>query len=362
MKVEILVEGKVFKNHKTMCEELGLLFKNNTNSKKAQLKDLGLYCDWSKSGHSIVVGKVYDVPKLKVENRGKSSGSRGNNNVYGEYIQLLIADMLAKSSHKQFSVSRTKLLNTLNMINKNYGNCKQYVKELSDYTSIDRKVIWDFYNTSNNNFKTVVEGGLNALEDKRVAMYRKILKVYDKTTKSHRDCTREEEDMIQHDIEKEVLKEFPEEFQSMKAIRMSKHWKEFQRKVNLKLNQETDFEYYYHAYYISINKRYIAEERDKLKELVLDEIKRGNFKSILNAQVQDHLYENAEKRHDKSETSTSKMWEVRYDLDYPDKIKMLIGLLIDEETKNILPSLDIKDEMDLYIEEQMSSLDENLFS
>ena len=71
MKTQVLEEGKVFKNHQAMCGELGLVFKNNTNSKKANLKELSRFCKWYKSGHSIVIDEVYEMPLPYIENRGR---------------------------------------------------------------------------------------------------------------------------------------------------------------------------------------------------------------------------------------------------------------------------------------------------
>ncbi|MGD6876742.1 zinc-ribbon domain-containing protein [Bacillus infantis] len=78
MKTELLYEGQVFKNYKRMCEELELEIKHGANSKDAQFKELARYCSYEKCGHKITVTEVFVEVKDKIDNRGKSKGSREN--------------------------------------------------------------------------------------------------------------------------------------------------------------------------------------------------------------------------------------------------------------------------------------------
>ncbi|MCM3732015.1 hypothetical protein M3196_10125 [Fictibacillus nanhaiensis] len=96
MKVEKLQPGQTFKNYKVLCSELGIPIKNGKDSKEAQYKEIARYCKYTRSGHSFIIEEMYQVPKEKIDNRGKSEGSRSNNNVYNNAIQLLITDLLAQ--------------------------------------------------------------------------------------------------------------------------------------------------------------------------------------------------------------------------------------------------------------------------
>lgn len=63
LKLDCVHVGKVFKSYSAMCNELGLIPAQG-NSKVAQIKQLNRYFDWEKgSGYSLVVTKVYDMPK-----------------------------------------------------------------------------------------------------------------------------------------------------------------------------------------------------------------------------------------------------------------------------------------------------------
>ncbi|WEZ09561.1 hypothetical protein P5663_06870 [Priestia flexa] len=335
MKLDNISEGQIFKNYKALCSELGVKVYSGGNAKKAQLKEFERYFDYYREGNKYIVKEIYDEPKPKIDGRGKSPGSRRNNSVYDNYIQLLIADMLATSNKNELSVSTTSLLEKLNMINKNYKLFRESVEEIVGVVEVEKILVHDFYNTSGSSLKNTLERALNDLDDKRVAYYQKIMKVFDKRTQSHRQATKREEELIKHTYEKETLKWFPEEYQSMKKIRVSKHWKNFNKQVMKRLNEETDIEYYYSAYLITINEKYIAEERDKLRELVLSGYEREGNKGMLNAIVQESLCKAAENRHENAIYSKSKIADVRWDENYPNKFGKLVDWLINDQAEDM---------------------------
>lgn len=334
MKIESISEGQIFKNYKALCEELGIQVKQGRN-KKLQMKDLERFFTHYKDGHSIIVTKVYDTPLPKIEKRGKSEGSRRNNSIYGDYVQLLIADLLVRQEQKHISISRTSLLNVVNMINENYGSCSKRVKELASKYKIAPYVIYDFYNTSNSNFKNAIETALKNLHSKRLLWYKDIIKIC-KSDNSHEEASLNELDMINH-YELLALRDTP--FETIEEVYMTKYWKPFKDQVVKYLKQNTEIKYYYKAYFISVELDFLEKERDELMEFILEDDNRKKLKSELNDIVQNHLHTNANKRHDKSIYSKSKMAETRYDLEYTSKIKQLIKLLIDDEQEDITEEL-----------------------
>jgi hypothetical protein len=334
MKINInnISEGQIIKNYKMLCAELGIEMKKG-GSRKLQLEDLKRYFDYLKDGHSFIIKEIYDAPIEKIDGRGKSEGSRGNNSVYGENIQFLIADLLVRQEEKHISISRTQLLNVLNMVNRNYGKCSQRVKELASMYHIEPYIIYDFYNTSNGNFRSAVETALKNLHDKRLLWYRDIVKVGLKDG-THRDATYLEEDKINR-YELIALEETPEEFETVSSLMMTKHWKPFKERVNQLLNENTNIEYYYNAYFISIEHDYLEKERDKLMKHLLDDENRKSIRKELNQSVQSNLSKNGQKRHDNVLKTTSNMWKVRNKLEYPSKINQLVELLIDSKQNDI---------------------------
>lgn len=229
MNIEKLHKGQTFKNYKELCAVLGMEIKNSTNSKNAQLKELSRYCHYNKLGHKITIEEVYESPKNKVETRGGN-----HNNIYGEIVQLLIIDLLAQCKG-QISISKSKLMLTIGMINSNYSECRESVGKLSKYIDLDEKVIYDFYNTSTSNFRGVIETALRTLMDKRVIMYNTVIKVKEKDQFNTRTAIDTELEEIM-EIEKETLDEMG--YKQISTVRVSKDWKKFRLKTKRLLNED----------------------------------------------------------------------------------------------------------------------------
>lgn len=350
MNINKLKTGQTFKNYKELCVELEWEIKKSVDTKNAQFKTLSRYCKFSKMGHKIKIEEVYATPLPEIENRGKNS-------VYGNLIQLLISDLLAQCDG-HVSISRSKLMLTIGMINCNYSECRELIQKLSAYTGIDEKVIYDFYNTSSSSFKSVIETALNSLMDKRVIMYNKIIKVTEKDQYSTRTATERELQLIM-DIEKSILEELG--YKQISDVRMSKDWKKFREQVKTLLHEQSDINFYFTAYDITIHEKYIVEERNKLVDLLLEQIKRQDSKNELNQLIYANLLVNAQKRHEKAFTS-KKMGKIRITKSYIENFEQLSNLLIDKNTPNILPMVrGIKIEADLFTPEMLDELDK-LFS
>ncbi|CAM3677353.1 hypothetical protein GCM10009865_47430 [Aeromicrobium ponti] len=347
MNINNLIAGTTYKNYKALCEALEMKTQTG-NGRKAQFKELERHCKLVKSGHSITVIEIYEEALEKVENRGRSS-------VYGNMIQFLITDLLARTKKGHLSISRNKLLETVNMINENYGFCSQNVKSLSRYANIEEHIIYDFYNTSNNNFKSAIETTLNNLQDKRVLWYETIIKV--RESGIHREATRDEKDIIWA-CEKEMLNELS--YESVSQVRTSKHWGKFKKETAKLIRKQINIDFYYHAYNISINENYISKERDKLMELMLEDSKKDDIKNDLNATVIQHFMKNAENRHDKA-FSPKKMGKHRLSEKYTIKIKKLIDLLIDDTQVSIYEPI-TKNNLTIAEEEIINKELEELFS
>lgn len=326
MNIAKLEVGKTFKNYKELCVELGWEVKKSTDTKNAQFKELSRYCKYSKQGHKFYIEEVYDSPLPKVDNRGKDS-------VYGKLVQLLIADLLAQCEG-HVSISRSRLMTTIGMVNINYGECKELVKKLSKYTGIEEKIIYDFYNTSASSFKSVIETALNNLMDKRVIMYNKVIKISETGSYITRIANEFELELIM-EIEKDTLEQLG--YKEISAVRVSKDWRKFRSITKRQLHEQSNIAFYYTAYDITINSKYILEECHELATLLLEQMKRQESKDELNKLIYSQLLMNAQKRHEKSKefTSSRKMKNTRSDESYVEYIKQLSDLLIDKNANNI---------------------------
>lgn len=336
MKIENISEGQIIRNYKALCSELEVPIEAG-NSKKAQLKEWERYFSYVKQGNKFIITDIFEAPKEKIDGRGKSEGSRGNSSVYGKYLQLLIADLLVRQEEKHISISQTQLLNVMNMVNRNYGECSRRVKELASMYRIEPYIIYDFYNTSNGNFRSAVETALKNLHNKRLLWYKDIIKVKLKDG-TYKDASYLEQDTINR-YELLALEETPEEYDTVSSLMMTKHWKPFKERVNQFLTDSTNIKYYYNAYFISVELDYLEKERDKLMNYVLEDGNRKQLRLELNETVQFQLSKNAKKRHDNVLNTTSSMWKVRNKAEYPEKIDQLVGLLIDNKQDDITPLL-----------------------
>jgi hypothetical protein len=321
MNINNINEGQIFKNYKELCVELEMEIKTSTNSKNAQYKELSRYCRFIKNGHKIIIEEVYDVPLPKID----------NNSIYGNLIQLLITDLLAQCDG-QISISKSKLMLTLGMVNSNYGECRELIQKLAKYTGIDQKVIYDFYNTSTSSFKSLIETALKSLMDKRVIMYNQLIKVSEKDKYTTRTATERELNLIM-DIEKDTLEELG--YKQISSVRVSKDWNNFKTKTKQLLHERSDINFYFTAYDITIHEKYIVEERNNLIDLLLEQVKRQESKDELNQLIYANLLINAQKRHEKAFNSI-KMGIIRNSDTYLESFKKLADLLINKNSPNIL--------------------------
>lgn len=327
MNINNISEGQIFKNYKALCEELGELVKTG-KAKQLQLSDWERFFDYHKSGHNFIISKIYETPKEKVDGRGKSEGSRRS--IYGNATQLLITDLLARSNG-YVTISKNKLMVSIGMINVNYGECSQQVKKLAKYTDMNEKFIYDFYNINNNNFTSIIESALRNLEDKSIIMYSKITKVCEHGKFSPRKATKFEETQIL-ECEKETLDELG--FENKSKVRVSNKWVIFKKEVQSKLNKVTDIKYYFSAYEITVNQKYIEQERNKLATLLLEQVVRDETLTNLNSTIIEHFINNSQERHENGFTS-GKLAKIRLDENYIENMKQLASLLIDKKATRI---------------------------
>lgn len=359
MNIENLEVGTTFKNYKEMCADLGWEVKASTNSKNAQYSVLARYCKYSKMGHKITIDEVYEKPQDKIDGRGKSDGSRNNNTVYGDMIQLLILDMLAQCKKGHLSISRGKLMLTINMINNNFSSGGEQVKGLAKLTNIDEKIIYDFYNTSNSNFKNAVETALDKLMDKRIIWYESVTKIKDSVTNAHRIAKSNEIDVIL-EAEKKILVELG--YSLVSLVRVSKHWKLFKRRVTqlLREDEDTNIDFYYFAYDINVNEKYLECEREELLKFLLQEDKRIEYKDGLNNTICENLMDNAKKRQAKGFFSSNKTY--RMNKDYSENIDELIGLLINNSADDIIKELITINQVDSELTKDQMDILQQIFS
>lgn len=83
MQIENLKVGMTIKNYKELCKLLEVDVKAG-KSKQLQLTDFQRYFDYLKEGNKFIIKEIYNVPKVKVDNRINNKG--GNNMKYSHIL------------------------------------------------------------------------------------------------------------------------------------------------------------------------------------------------------------------------------------------------------------------------------------
>lgn len=324
MLLKNISEGQVIKNYKGLCSELEVKPKTG-KSKQLQLEDFQRYFKYSKKGHSFIIEKIYDKPMQKEDHK---------NNVFGHLMQLLILDYLISTKRRTVIITRQRLLIYIHMINPNYTYCSIRVPALSKYTKIDEKIIYDFLNSSGGSFKSSFETALSNLRKKSLIMYEKVMSVCLKNG-VHRQATEDEKEEILQ-IETELVDEMG--FSDISKVRISSKWHPFKENMKQRL-KDTDFNFYYSSYKITVNRKYIEDKYNSLLKFTLDELKRCELKDELNETVMDRLIYNAKNRKQNSFTS-GKMSRYRSKDSYINDNEKLINLLINSDAEWIGHEID----------------------
>lgn len=344
MNISNLQPNTTYKNYKQLCQILNEPVKGG-NAKKSQLEDWKCYFSYSRDGNKYIVNEIYETPLIRFNNKG----------VYHNLIQLIILDYLMKTKNKTVYITANKLLLFMYMYNENYNYCIQYIDELSKYTNIQKKTIYDFYNTSYGNFRNALESGLNGLRNKALLMYEKLIYVCTSEHK-HRRATEEEKYFI-NKAEKEIMVELG--FKDMTIIRVSPLWNKFKRLLIERLD-EINIRYHYICYSLTVNRDYIESDRNILLQCTLDEIETTSYKHELNQTVINRLTENAQIRRENGFTSHKKA-KMRNNDQYIKDITALIDILVNINAE------DIKEDIQQIIQDERKEIQlieelENLFS
>lgn len=322
MNTSILKEGQIYKNFKLLCEALGIIPKQG-KAKVYQVKDIERYCAMSKSGHSIKIDTVYEVPLPKVDGRGKDT-------IYGDIIQLVFTDYFINSGQSNLILTRNNILEGTNVFNKNYNYASRRVHQLSNYTSISKDAINDFYSVSKGSFKYMVESTLNALRQKSLIMYNKITMIADRKY-NHSIATPSERALI---LEKEKIVIQNMGYKGVHQVIVNDRWEEYRKNV-VDLLGDFDIKYYYTAYDIVVNEKFIESDHNDMLLEVSDKIKNEERSTEANRLICARLLDNAIKRGDNVDIE-SRLYFTRSSFDYTTNNSKLIDLLVRENPDVLL--------------------------
>ncbi|OMD67457.1 hypothetical protein [Paenibacillus odorifer] len=284
MKVENLEVGLVAKNYKEMCEILDDKEKIGSKSKKLQMNRWNCYFNYEKSGHKYIITEIYETVKPLPK--------RGGNNItpYINQIKELIIQLLLCSGNNKVILPKNRLMVALDMINDNYRIGKENIEGLSKQTSIDKMIIYDFYNSTDGMLANNIEKSLNDLHNKRAIYWSKVYMV-NKNNKID-EATDEEYRMIIR-VQANILKIMG--YEGLLEVFRDGKIAEFTRKTNTILCQEAGIRYIYEAYSINLNKERLEYVVEKMNKVKIKELGKS-----VNIQIKDRVKLNSTKRHEKT--------------------------------------------------------------
>jgi len=320
----------IIPNYKKVCLILDLTVSSGT-SKTAQLKEMDRYFKHHKEGNKFIIDEIYESPLEKIENRGKSIGSKGNNNVYGKYIEQLVLDLLVRmyqtTKERKIYLSRDKMLRALNMVNDNYSFGKFNKNVLSSFINADSENVKEFYILNNRNLYESVERAFGSLANKCLVNWNLVTTVAcgltefseriilpDGTMASvfdlaetkedmenikleiHTIATKEERDIILH-AENTILEQM--KLDGKKEAFLLDKYAEFNKKVCKLLNETTNIKYYYKSYDVIFHEK-VVQELEKISQWILVQEEKNNIKVTLNGIISNNIVSNAEERQNKA--------------------------------------------------------------
>ena len=128
-----MLERKIYKNYRDLCEELGWNPKNGGNYKKARLEELDTLCKYHKDGNKFVIDEVYEVAREKVDGRANNGGNSTKSTKED--------DKRANNGNNGHSTSKYEMVDTLiySQLSDGYRifTKKQLIKNAGLYVSKD---------------------------------------------------------------------------------------------------------------------------------------------------------------------------------------------------------------------------------
>ena len=292
-----MLEEKTYKSYKELKE--AMQWKTNSNQiTEAQLEELTRVCDYVKDG------RAYRIIKLKNKNMEDILLERElitpSNKDYDRYLLvellLILKDFADKEGTDEipYYSTRMKLMEDLNMINKNYRNCFNKQEALSSILNIEQQVIEDFYNSSSGMMEKDINRVLkilNNLNDSKLFFI----------TTVQRGIWEEEGKIVYCDLSDEQLRDYERctisaleelKIESVQESFLKRKLDELYTLIDKKMNfLYEDYISSYKAYkiiftYESIN--YVLKNRHKNKRTLKKQVNEGVINSILELAIERH--------------------------------------------------------------------------
>ena len=182
-----LHKGQIIKNHKALCELLGVEPKTNGKSKQLQWKAFENHFKFHKQGHSIIIDEVYVKPKVVTGRMTTSKLIR-----YGvEYNILRVMLSNIKQSDvtnlncgvedlddlQTYYFTSPTLHKAVGLVGDVYYTSRHHQEEIAEIEDIPLAHVQDFFNCTHKRIDTYLKQSLQELHDKRLLTYGETKKI-----------------------------------------------------------------------------------------------------------------------------------------------------------------------------------------
>ena len=325
-----LTEGLIIKNYKVLCEDYLGVKPTKGACRKYHFKELERYCDYHKEGQKIIIDKVFECVKEKIDMRGKQDN---NTAPYVENIKLnVIGELLTKGTNGKYVVGKGVLLRNIGLTNINYSYCKRRQNKLATYLEINKEIVNDYYNSVDSMLLGNLEKALKDLSNQKIIQYNTTLLLckniitnitYEHTTRIDEfdeeietvtpivqsdvvyvEATDEERTIIL-DVENNILKEMNEK--RLTDVILKGKSKEYYSRCYKEIRKSIkDINFYFQAYNII----YLFDElADYLEKNGYDDWSKELTKTqseLINSGAIKRIIDNATKRQEKSKKENDK--------------------------------------------------------
>lgn len=297
MNIKNLEINKEYKNKGEVCKLLGVKKAKGGRNIKLQEQDFARYFKIEKTtGYKVKITEIYNTPKEKIDNRGKSKGSRGNNNegIYGKYIDPILINYFQKCiKNKNHVIWETKnsLVKIVGMININYSYCnknkyefKQFLNK-ENHIKISNTALYNTFRKIKDIIQSPIISSLDRLMKKRLINYQ--MNYIISYNYKNRLPKIKEEQIIQN-----AKKTANEKFQVKCAndLKNDKKVKEYYAFMdNLVCEEIEECDGIYQGFKIIINEKILNEKVENTKEL------KKKLNEIVIRKVKDYLSKNHKK-------------------------------------------------------------------
>lgn len=270
--------GHVFASQREACKAIGIEYKNSTNSRRACEKEFDRRWRWHKEGRKIIVDEVYPEIREKIENRGKSEGSRNNyKGIYAQFIDTLLLQYLQNEEDKLkdtcvIHTTNNKIAEATGIVNNNYREAYNQREKFYNTVKKDFNIksntycMKDVFYWTKSKIREIVKASLDRLQKAELLEYESCYFIY----KQYKERVPLEDEMkaiitAEEESMKEMCVEHKKQIDNNYELS-----KEFNKKVLEKVQK--DFDYIlsiFKGYTISLWEDIELKSDKEIKELMI---------------------------------------------------------------------------------------------